>query len=389
MIILVRYGEIHLKGLNRPYFENLLMRNMRAALKAFDGVKVARGDGRIYVTEFEESDAKAVAQALTKVFGIYSLSIAVEVEKDLDAINKKALEITRDYMEKYGLKKATFKVEAKRSDKRFPLNSMEVAAQVGGFVYNEIEGLSVDVHKPDFKVYVEVRDRAYCYVDIIMGQGGMPVGSSGKAMLMLSGGIDSPVAGYMIAKRGVKIEAIHYHSAPYTSEAAKQKVCDLAKIISAYTGPIRLHVVPFTEIQMEIYKNCPHEDLVIIMRRFMMRIAQKVARENKALAIVTGESVAQVASQTLESMAVTNSVVDMPVLRPLVGMDKIDIIKISEKIDTYETSILPYEDCCTVFVPKHPVIKPKKENIEKFESVLPIDELVEKAVAGIEIIDIA
>lgn len=388
MIILVRYGEIHLKGLNRPYFENLLVKNMKNALKRFDGIKVTRGQGRFYVTDFAESDAPSVMDVLTKVFGIHSISPAYECEKDLDSICKAMKDLLSDYMAKYGIKETTFKVESKRSDKRFPMNSMQLSAEIGGYLLENIEGLTVDVHSPKTVVYAEIREKAYIYVDKIPGQGGMPVHSCGKALLMLSGGIDSPVAGYMVAKRGVKIDAIHYHSAPYTSEAAKQKVCDLAKLLTPYTGKIRLHVVPFTEIQMEIYRRCPHEDLVIIMRRFMMRIAQRVARRTHSLAIATGESIGQVASQTLESMGVTGAVVDMPVIRPLIGMDKIEIINIAERIGTYETSILPYEDCCTVFVPKHPVIKPKRADIEKAEEVLDIEALVSKAVENIEIIDI-
>ena len=388
MVLLVRYGEIHLKGLNRPYFERLLIRNMKHALKPFEGVCITRGQGRFYVEGFAERDAQAVTDVLQKVFGIHSISPAYEVEKEMPQIEQKMIELTRSYMQKNGIASASFKVEAKRSDKTFPMNSMQIAAHIGGVLLQNIDGLCVDVHKPQMRVFVEIRERAYCYVDIVPGQGGMPVGSSGKAVLLLSGGIDSPVAGYMIAKRGVSLDAVHFHSAPYTSEAAKQKVVKLAQIIRPYTGPIRLHVVPFTEIQMSIYKTCPHEELVIIMRRFMMRIAQRIARENGGLAIATGESIGQVASQTLESMTVTGGVVDMPVLRPLIGMDKMDIIHIAEQIGTYETSILPYEDCCTVFVPKHPLIHPKQERIVQSEQKLDVDSLIEDAMQHIEIIDI-
>ena len=388
MVLLVRYGEIHLKGLNRPYFERLLIRNMKHALKPFEGVCITRGQGRFYVEGFAERDAQAVTDVLQKVFGIHSISPAYEVEKEMPQIEQKMIELTRSYMQKNGIASASFKVEAKRSDKTFPMNSMQIAAHIGGVLLQNIDGLCVDVHKPQMRVFVEIRERAYCYVDIVPGQGGMPVGSSGKAVVLLSGGIDSPVAGYMIAKRGVSLDAVHFHSAPYTSEAAKQKVVKLAQIIRPYTGPIRLHVVPFTEIQMSIYKTCPHEELVIIMRRFMMRIAQRIARENGGLAIATGESIGQVASQTLESMTVTGGVVDMPVLRPLIGMDKMDIIHIAEQIGTYETSILPYEDCCTVFVPKHPLIHPKQERIVQSEQKLDVDSLIEDAMQHIEIIDI-
>ena len=388
MVLLVRYGEIHLKGLNRPYFERLLIRNMKHALKPFEEVCITRGQGRFYVEGFAERDAQAVTDVLQKVFGIHSISPAYEVEKEMPQIEQKMIELTRSYMQKNGIASASFKVEAKRSDKTFPMNSMQIAAHIGGVLLQNIDGLCVDVHKPQMRVFVEIRERAYCYVDIVPGQGGMPVGSSGKAVVLLSGGIDSPVAGYMIAKRGVSLDAVHFHSAPYTSEAAKQKVVKLAQIIRPYTGPIRLHVVPFTEIQMSIYKTCPHEELVIIMRRFMMRIAQRIARENGGLAIATGESIGQVASQTLESMTVTGGVVDMPVLRPLIGMDKMDIIHIAEQIGTYETSILPYEDCCTVFVPKHPLIHPKQERIVQSEQKLDVDSLIEDAMQHIEIIDI-
>ena len=253
MVLLVRYGEIHLKGLNRPYFERLLIRNMKHALKPFEGVCITRGQGRFYVEGFAERDAQAVTDVLQKVFGIHSISPAYEVEKEMPQIEQKMIELTRSYMQKNGIASASFKVEAKRSDKTFPMNSMQIAAHIGGVLLQNIDGLCVDVHKPQMRVFVEIRERAYCYVDIVPGQGGMPVGSSGKAVVLLSGGIDSPVAGYMIAKRGVSLDAVHFHSAPYTSEAAKQKVVKLAQIIRPYTGPIRLHVVPFTEIQMSIY----------------------------------------------------------------------------------------------------------------------------------------
>lgn len=388
MVILVRYGEIHLKGQNRPYFERLLLRNMKFAVKNFENVQIVRGDGRYYVTGFDDSETMDIVDHLKKVFGIHSLSIAYETEKDMDTVCETFVAMTKEYMAKYGITQATFKVEAKRSDKRFPMNSMEIAAHLGGVLLDNIEGLKVDLHAPQMRVYAEIREKAYLYCDIIPGQGGMPVGCGGRGVLMLSGGIDSPVAGYMTSKRGVSLDAVHFHSAPYTSEAAKQKVIKLAELISEYTGPINVHVVPFTEIQMEIYKNCPHEALVIIMRRFMMRIAERVARKNGAMAIVTGESIGQVASQTLDSMYVTGSVANLPVIRPLIAMDKLEIIKIAENIDTYETSILPYEDCCTVFVPKHPLIHPKLEKIVEFEKKLDIDALIDRAMENIEIVSV-
>ncbi len=388
MLLLVRYGEIHLKGLNRPYFERLLKRNMEEALKELPGTSIKRGEGRFYVSGFGSEDYERAVSALTKVFGIHSLSPAAETGKTVEEICGMSADLMREYMRKCGIKNTTFKVNAKRADKRFPLNSMQICAEVGAYLLKSVEGLKVDVHNPEINLYVEVREQAFCYLDIVKGQGGLPVGSSGRALLLLSGGIDSPVAGFMAAKRGVSIEAVHFQSPPYTSEAGKQKVLDLAKLVSAYAGRMRVHVVPFTEIQMDIYKNCPHEELVIIMRRFMMRIAEKIARNIGAAALVTGESIGQVASQTLESMNATGSVVSLPVLRPLVGMDKLEIMERAEAIGTYETSILPYEDCCTVFVPKHPVTHPKLERIERSERRLPVDELVEKAIAGVEVIEI-
>ena len=388
MILLVRYGEIHLKGQNRPHFESLQLRAIKRALKQFPDAVTQKGYGRFYVTGLSEAEMPAAIRAVTKVFGLHSVSPAVEMEKDMDSITETMIRLVRDYMAQKGIRQATFKVQAKRADKRFPLSSMQLAAELGGRILNAVPGLTVDVHDPDFNVYIEVREQCYGYVDIIPGAGGMPQHSNGRAMLLLSGGIDSPVAGYMIAKRGVEINAVHYHSFPYTSEAAKQKVIDLAKIVSEYAGKIHLNVVSFTDIQMQIYEKCPHETLVIIMRRFMMRIAQKLAEKHGAQAIVTGESIGQVASQTMESIFVTNSVTTMPVFRPLIGMDKIDIIDIANKIGTYETSILPYEDCCTVFVPKHPLTRPRLDKIAEAESVLDIDALVDAAVEGAELISI-
>lgn len=384
MILLVRYGEIHLKGQNRPHFESLQLKAIKRALREFPNAVTQKGYGRFYVTGLTEEEMPRAVRAVCKVFGIHSVSPAVEMKKDIDSIGETMIRLVREYMETKGIKEASFKVQAKRADKRFPLSSMQLAAELGGRILEAVPELFVDVHEPDFNVYVEVREQCYGYVDIIPAVGGMPQHSNGRAMLLLSGGIDSPVAGYMIAKRGVEINAVHYHSFPYTSEAAKQKVIDLAKLVSEYAGRIHLNVVSFTDIQTQIYEKCPHEMLVIIMRRFMMRIAQKLAEKCGAQAIVTGESIGQVASQTMESMYVTNSVVSMPVFRPLIGMDKLDIIGIAEKIGTYETSILPYEDCCTVFVPKHPLTRPKLDRIAEAEQALDIDALVEKAVESVE-----
>ena len=386
-VLLVRYGEIHLKGANRPFFESLLVKAMRRAVEPFSG-KVSRGDGRYYVHGVAEEQTGEAIQALTRVFGVYSVSPALEVEKDKQVMYETAAEEVTRYMQKHNLAGATFKVEVKRADKRYPMKSMEVAADAGGYILEHVKGLRVDVHNPQVRVFLEIREQAYVYVDIIKGQGGMPLGSNGKAALLLSGGIDSPVAGYMVAKRGVLIEAVHYHSFPYTSERAKEKVIELARILSAYTGPIRLHIVSFTEIQMQIYEKCPEEQLTVLMRRFMMRIAERIAKENGCQALITGESIGQVASQTIESLHVTNSAVELPVFRPLIGMDKIEIMERAEKIGTYETSIEPYEDCCTVFVPKHPVTRPSLEKIEKSEGLLDGEGLIARAMETVETITV-
>ena len=380
-VILVRYGEIHLKGLNRPYFERLLLQALKGALQRFSGAKVVRGDGRYFVHGIGEEDYQAAMEAVSKVFGVHSLSPAEEVEKDFDTICRTAAAQVQAYLDKYNMASATFKVETKRSDKRFPMNSMTVSAEVGGYLLDHFSNISVDIKKPQFKVYVEIRDKAYVYVDIIPGQGGMPLGSNGKATLLLSGGIDSPVAGYMISKRGVYLDAVHYESFPYTSERAREKVLTLAKMLTEYSGTIRMHVIHFTDIQLAIYEKCPEEMLTVIMRRFMMRIAERLAKEGKSQALITGESIGQVASQTMEALNCTNSVCTLPVFRPLIGMDKQEIMDRARAIDTYETSILPYEDCCTVFVPKHPTTRPKLERIVEAESVLDVEALIEDAFA--------
>ncbi|MBQ9941723.1 MAG: tRNA 4-thiouridine(8) synthase ThiI [Christensenellaceae bacterium] len=385
-VILVRYGEIHLKGANRPFFENLLIRAMRRAVNAYEGAEVKKGDGRYYVRGLSKDQIAPAMEDLCRVFGIHSVSPALEMEKEKDVMYEAAAAEMRRYMEKYNMAKATFKVEVKRQDKRYPMKSMDVAADVGGYILDNVPGVSVDVRNPMVRVYLEIRERAYVYVDIIKGQGGMPLGSNGKAALLLSGGIDSPVAGYMVAKRGVNLEAVHYHSFPYTSERAKEKVITLARLVSRYTGPIKLHIVSFTEIQMEIYEKCPEEQLTVIMRRFMMKLAERIAKENDCKALITGESIGQVASQTIESLHVTNSAVELPVFRPLIGMDKDEIIDRAKAIGTFETSIEPYEDCCTVFVPKHPVTRPALEKIEKSEKLLDCEALIERAMQTVETI---
>ncbi len=384
---LVKYGEIALKGKNRYIFENILADHIRRTLKPCGDFRVSKEQGRLFIEPFEEYDEEEILDRLSRIFGIIGICPVIVLE-DMDFENVKAAALSH-MKEAYDEFNFTFKVESRRADKRYPLNSMEIACEVGAYLLDHIPELTVDVRKPEVKVWVEIRGRAYIYSKIIKGPGGMPVGSNGKAMLLLSGGIDSPVAGYLIAKRGVKLDAIYYHSPPYTSERAKQKVVDLAKIVSRYAGSIHLNVVPFTDIQLYIYEQCPHEQLTIIMRRVMMIIAERVAEKVGALALVTGESIGQVASQTIQSLTTTNAVCTMPVFRPLIGFDKQDIVDISEKIDTYETSILPYEDCCTIFVAKHPVTKPSLKSIIRSEKRLErIEEMIEEAIAGIELIKV-
>ncbi len=386
-MLLIRYGEIHLKGQNRPFFEKVLLHAIIASAKKFDGY-VDKGQGRYYLRNVKPQDMPQAINAMSKIFGIYSVSPAMEMEKDLEIIFQAAADMACRKLKSLGKETATFKVESKRADKRFPMNSMTLSAEAGGYILEHVPGLSVDVHHPDFTVYIEVRESAFVYTDIVMGSGGMPVGTSGKGMLLLSGGIDRPVAGYMMAKRGIALEAVHYHSFPYTSERAKQKVIELAQELSAYTGPIKIHMVHFTDIQMSIYEKCPEEQLTLIMRVFMMRIAEKIAKDRNCGALITGESLGQVASQTLASLTVTNSVIDLPVFRPLIGMDKLEIMDIAKRIDTYETSILPYEDCCTVFVPKHPVTHPKLEKILKSVKLLDSEALIADALAKTEVITV-
>ena len=387
-VILLKNGEIALKGLNRHAFEDRLIKNARRKLMPVGEFHFKKAQSTIYVEpQSDDYDLDEAVDRLQKVFGIAALTRACVVEKDFELICRTAAEYLKEELEDA----ATFKVEAKRSDKSFPMKSPEICAGVGEYLLEQYPHLQVDVHQPDVVVMVEVRDyAAYIHGSQIKGAGGIPVGSGGKAMLLISGGIDSPVAGYMMAKRGLEISAIHFVSPPYTSERAKQKVVDLAKIISKYTGPINLHVVNFTDIQLYIYEQCPHEELTIIMRRYMMKLAEHFAKENKCLGLITGESIGQVASQTMQSLAATNEVCTMPVYRPLIGFDKQEIVEISEKIDAYETSILPYEDCCTIFVAKHPVTKPSLNVIHNDERKLSekIDALMQEAIDTVEVIHI-
>lgn len=385
---LIKYGEIGLKGKNRHVFENILCGQLKYHLRELGDFEVSREQGRIFISCPEQYDYDATVEELQKVFGVTGICPVVVIETtDWEEITNAALSYVEAF---YSDKTFTFKVEAKRADKRYPITSPQMCARLGEALLQQFEGLSVDVHQPQVRITVEVRNQSYLYSHVIPGPGGMPVGSSGKAMLLLSGGIDSPVAGYMIAKRGVEIEATYFHAPPYTSDRAKQKVVDLAEIISAYTGPMKLNIVNFTEIQLAIYELCPHEQLTIIMRRYMMRIAEQLAKDSGCMGLITGESIGQVASQTMQSLAATNAVCQMPVYRPLIAFDKQDIVTISEKIKTFETSILPYEDCCTIFVAKHPVTKPILSVIEQSETHLEgkIEELIRVALETVEVVRI-
>lgn len=385
---LIKYAEIGVKGKNRGVFEDALVRQIRYALKRCEGqFAVHRTRGRIYVDVLsEEYDYDETVEHLKKVFGIADICPMVQVEDE--GFDKLCGTLVQYMDEVYEDKHLTFKVNARRARKNYPLDSMTINGEVGGVLLNAFPEMKVDVHKPDVMLHIEIREKIYIYSIEIPGPGGMPVGTNGKGMLLLSGGIDSPVAGYMIAKRGVKIDAVYFHAPPYTSERAKQKVVDLAKQVAKYSGPIYLHVVNFTDIQLHIYEKCPHDELTIIMRRYMMRIAERIAADTECLGLITGESIGQVASQTMQSLAATNEVCTMPVYRPLIGMDKQEIIDISEKIGTYETSILPFEDCCTIFVAKHPVTKPNVNVIRKHERFLgeEIEGLVETALATKEMV---
>ena len=384
---LIKYAEIAIKGKNRYLFEDALVSNIRHQLESVDGnFTVRKENGRVYVDTEGEYDYDETVAALQKVFGIVGICPVVLVEDEgFDALAK----VVVDYVDKVDPdKNFTFKVDARRARKNYPMTSMEINAAIGEKILDAFPETKVDVHHPQVMIHIEIRPMINIYSTEIPGPGGMPLGTAGRAMLLLSGGIDSPVAGYMISKRGVTIEATYFHAPPYTSERAKQKVIDLAKKIAVYTGPIRLHVVNFTDIQLYIYEKCPHEDLTIIMRRYMMMIAEHFAEKDQCLGLITGESIGQVASQTMQSLAVTNEVCHMPVYRPLIAMDKQDIVSIAEKIDTYETSILPYEDCCTIFVAKHPVTKPNLKHIKKSELRLTekIEELVQTAIDTTEVI---
>lgn len=378
-IILVRYEEIFLKGLNKNVFENRLMKNIKAGLSGLGKIDVTRSQSRIYIAAKEKDyDFMEAIERLKKIFGVASVSLVSKVPTDYEVIRVTALSIIADLLDKKSFK--SFKVETKRGDKSFPMNSPQVSADLGGHILSHFERLRVDVNHPDFILYVEIRESSYLYSEIIPAAKGLPTGTGGKAVLLLSGGIDSPVAGWMIAKRGVELEAVYFHSPPYTSERAREKVIRLAEILSQWCMGIRLHIVPFTEIQMAIHEKCPGDYMTIIMRRYMMKIAEKIALSGNALGLVTGEAIGQVASQTLESMLVTNQAATLPVYRPLVGMDKNEVIVMARHIGSFETSILPYEDCCTLFVAKHPVTRPSLEKALSYEKILDEETMIEKAV---------
>ena len=386
---LLKYGEIGIKGKNRYLFEDALVRQIRFALKDVDGqFDVHKSQARIYVDCEGDYDYEDTVEHLKRVFGIVGICPVVRME---DQGFEKLKEDVVSYVdEMYPDKNLTFKVEARRARKTYPKTSMEINCDLGEVILEAFPETKVDVHHPDVMLNVEIRNEIYVYSQIIPGAGGMPVGTNGKAMLLLSGGIDSPVAGYMISKRGVGIEATYFHAPPYTSERAKQKVVDLARIVSRYSGSVKLHVVNFTDIQLYIYDQCPHDELTIIMRRYMMRIAEHFAKKDGCLGLITGESIGQVASQTMQSLAATNDVCTVPVYRPVIGFDKQEIVDIAEKIGTYETSIRPFEDCCTIFVAKHPVTKPNVDVIRRSEEKLAekIEQLVREAIDTVEVIEV-
>lgn len=386
-ILIVRCGEVALKGMNKPYFERMLAERIHKRLKAagYGKASVKRHEGLIFVRFDREWDTVQLAGEISKVFGVASISPAVESESSMEAIGVEAVSFMEKLCEERCVR--TFKVEAKRADKQFPIKSPDIARQIGGYVLKGLKVLKVDVHNPDVRVFVDVRhDRSYIYADKIVGFGGLPLGTNGKGLVLLSGGIDSPVAAWMMAKRGMMIEAVHFHSYPYTSPRAQEKVEDLAKIVASYCGSFKMHVINILPIQEQIVKNCPEAETTIHVRRFMMRIAEKIAERNSAMMLITGENLGQVASQTAEALVVTDNCVNMPVMRPLIAMDKIDIIAKAQEIGTFETSIEPYEDCCTVFLPKHPTTKPQLDKIEISDSKLDINALVESAIAEEEII---
>ncbi|MDR7871622.1 MAG: tRNA uracil 4-sulfurtransferase ThiI [Tissierellaceae bacterium] len=384
-VISVSMGEIALKGLNRGYFEDRLMKQIIKNIKDIGYEKIYKEIGKIYI-EGNPDDYPSIINRLKKVFGLVYISPCLRVEKEENDIKSAAILAMKRATEKLEIN--TFKVDTNRSDKEFPLKSPEISRKIGGVILSEFEDLKVDVHKPDMYLYIDIKQYAYIYTERVRAYGGLPVGTNGKGLLLLSGGIDSPVAGFTMAKRGLAINCVHFHSYPFTSERSEEKVKELAKIMARYTGKIKFFSINILEIQKEINQKCPEKEMTIISRRFMMRIAEKIAKHNNFDALITGESLGQVASQTIQGIAVTNSAVDIPILRPLIGMDKVDIIHIAEDIETYETSILPFEDCCTVFLPKHPVTRPKVEDIDASEENLDIEKLVNDAISNMKVVTI-
>lgn len=381
-VLSISFGEIALKGKNRKYFVDKLISRIKDAIKDFSYERIYREQGKVYV-ETSEKDFRPIIDRLRKVFGIVYISPCIRVEKDMEAIEKAVIKLVEEKLSKSPVK--TFKVKTNRVDKSFPIKSPEVSRRMGGVVLKNVDGIKVDLHNPDIYLFIDIKEEAYVYIDRIKGYGGLPVGTNGKGLLLLSGGIDSPVAGFLMAKRGLEISGIHYHSYPFTSERAEEKVKTLARILSSYTGRMKLYSVNILEIQKEINAKCPEDEMTILSRRFMMRIAEKIAQRDNIDVLITGESLGQVASQTVQGLTVTNAAVDMPILRPLVGFDKVDIIDIAKEIETYETSILPYDDCCTLFLPKHPVTKPRLSDIERSEESLQIDKLVNEAIENMKV----
>lgn len=387
-IYIVRCGEVALKGMNKPYFEKTLVERIRKKLKDMDGVEVSRREGLIFIRSDKKHDAESIVKNVSRVFGVASISPAVEAESELNKIGEASVEFMKKQIEERGVK--TFKVEAKRADKKFPVKSPEIARIIGAKILIGCKVLKVDVHNPECRLFIDLRkDRTYIYDEKVSGFGGLPLGTNGKGMVLLSGGIDSPVAAWMMAKRGMLLEAIHFHSYPYTSPRAQQKVEELAGIVASYSGRMRMHVINLLPIQEQIVMNCPEEETTILVRRFMMRIAEEVARKNKCMMLITGENLGQVASQTAEALVVTDACVSMPVMRPLIAMDKVDIMEKANEIGTYEKSIEPYEDCCTVFLPKHPITKPKLARIELSENRLDAESLISDAIEKEQTITIA
>lgn len=380
-VISVSLGEVALKGLNRGYFERKLVKQIKNATKDLGAPKIYKNQGKIYL-EAEEIYFDQIISRLKKIFGIVYISPCIKVEKDIESIEQGAINAFKEVLEQKDIK--TFKVKTKRVDKDYPIKSPDVSRRIGAVILDNFPNVKVDVHNPEVYLYIDIKDSCYIYIERIKAYGGLPIGTNGEGLLLLSGGIDSPVAGFMMAKRGVKLNALHFHSYPFTSERAEEKVKNLASIMARYCGNIPFYSINILNIQKEINKKCPEDEMTILSRRFMMRIAEKIAKDKNINALITGENLGQVASQTIQGIQVINSSVEMPILRPLIGFDKVQIIDISKEIETYETSILPYEDCCTVFLPKHPVTKPKLEDIEESEKNLDIDYLVDKAIQNME-----